>query len=66
MPYKIYVCGPRADPDDPLMEFDNYFGHVPKDFDPMTGRSKTHYQEKRDDPSKPWGYTFVWMQRGVS
>ena len=53
MPYKIYVCGPRDDPDDPLMEFDNYFGHVPKDFDPMTGRSKTHYQEKRDDPSKP-------------
>jgi hypothetical protein len=35
--YAIYICGPRDDPDDPLMEFDNYFGHVPKDFNPRTG-----------------------------
>ena len=42
--YRAYICGPVDDPDDPLMEIDNYFGRVPKDFNPRTGTSKTHYQ----------------------
>lgn len=63
MSYKVYLCGPRRDPNDPLMEFDNYFGHVPVDFNPMTGLSRTHRTVKRPDTSKAWGYTFVWVPR---
>ena len=56
--YAIYICGPRDDPDDPLMEFDNYFGHVPKDFNPRTGKSKTHFQRLNPETE---GYE--WIQR---
>ena len=40
----LRVCGPRPDPDDPLIENDGYLGHVPRDLNPRTGRSKTHAQ----------------------
>ena len=47
--YRVYVCGPRPDPDDPLMEYDGYLGHVPRDFNPRTGRSKTHEQRRNPE-----------------
>lgn len=54
----VIICGPRDDPNDPLMEYDNYFGHVPKDFNPRTGRSKTHYQVRIDD-------RYVWQPKAA-
>lgn len=58
MPNRTYLCGPTPDPDDPLMEFDNYFGHVPRDFNPRTGLSKTHTQVLNEDTGR-----FEWMAR---
>lgn len=59
----MIICGPVDDPDDPLMQFDNYFGHVPQDFNPSTGRSKTHRQVKVDDDTSPLGYRYQWVPR---
>ena len=37
----IHICGPTDCPNDETFEHDNYFGCIPKDFVPRTGRSKT-------------------------
>ena len=42
--YRVFVCGPSDCPNDPEFEHDNYYGCVPKDFKPVTGRSKSHRQ----------------------
>lgn len=44
--YAVYLCGPTDCPRDPAFEHDGYFGCVPKDFSPTTGRSKTYRQFK--------------------
>jgi hypothetical protein len=54
-----YICGPVDDPDDPLMEFDNYYGRVPKDFNPRTGLSRTHYQAVNTETGR-----YEWVSRG--
>lgn len=56
--YKAYICGPVDDPDDPLMEIDNYFSRVPKDFNPRTGLSRTHCQVLDDETGR-----YEWVQR---
>jgi len=50
------LCAPRACPHDPAFEHDNYFGCVPRDFSPTTGKSKSHHQRKtvRDDGRERW------------
>ena len=47
MKYRWYICGPTDCPHHPDFEHDNYFGCVPKDFSPNTGRSKKYRQIKR-------------------
>ena len=44
--YRAIICGPTDCPVDPRFEHDNYFGCVPKTFNPTTGRAKGHYQTK--------------------
>lgn len=56
--YAVYICGPRDDADDLLMEFDNSFGHVPKDFNPRTGLSRTHFQRLNPETGR-----YEWIQR---
>lgn len=43
--YHTYICCPH----DERFEHDNYFGCVPKDFSPTTGRSKRFRQTKRGE-----------------
>lgn len=50
----VYICGPRDCPNDPDFEHDNYFGCVPKDFSPRTGRSKRYRQSKGADDRYRW------------
>ncbi|MBO0837503.1 MAG: hypothetical protein J2P28_18620 [Actinobacteria bacterium] len=54
MPRGIYLCGPRPCPIDDDFEHDNYYGCVPKDFNPSTGRSKTHAQSLGPDDRYHW------------
>lgn len=58
--YAVYICGPTDCPNDPAFEHDNYFGCIPKDFSQSTGRSKTHHQTKKVDPTSPTGYRYRW------
>lgn len=57
-PVATYLCGPTPDPDDPLMEYDNYFGRVPRDFNPNTGLSRTHIQVLDPDTGR-----WKWKER---
>ena len=41
-----YICGSRACPNDPSFLHDNFFGCVPEDFNPATGRSCSHWQRR--------------------
>jgi hypothetical protein len=42
---RVFVCGPGVCPTDSAhFEHDNYFGCVPRDFNPATGKSKTFAQ----------------------
>lgn len=58
--YATYVCGPSACPVDTDFEHDDYYGCVPKDFKPSTGRSKTHHTTRMTDPGSPLGYRYRW------
>lgn len=60
--YKVYVCGPRACPNDPGFEHDGYYGCIPKDFNPVTGGSREFHQERVEGPDirPPYGYKFFW------
>lgn len=42
--YRIFICGPTDCPNDDGFEHDNYFGCVPKDFSPGSGRSRNFRQ----------------------
>lgn len=60
--YRSYLCGPSDCPNDPEFEHDNYFGCVPRDFSPTTGRSKTHRQIKTNvaAPGVPGEFRWKW------
>jgi hypothetical protein len=58
--YKTYLCGPSDCPNDPAFEHDNYFGCVPKDFSPTTGRSKKYRQHRVARPDLPLGERYEW------
>ncbi len=55
-----YLCGPSDCPNDAGFEHDDYFGCVPRDFSPTTGRSKSHRQSRVVDKSSPLGYRYRW------
>lgn len=52
--YRTYLCGPSSCPNDPEFEHDNYYGCVPSDFSPTTGRSKTYRQRRGADGLWRW------------
>jgi hypothetical protein len=58
--YKSYLCGPTTCPNDPNFEHDNYFGCVPRDFSPTTGKSKRFRQTKVAASDTPGGYRWKW------
>lgn len=47
-PYAVYLCGDTDCPHDDAFEHRFYFGCVPRDFSPQSGRSKTHRQRRVD------------------
>lgn len=51
---RTLLCGPSTCPYDPNFEHDNYFGCVPKNFNPRTGRAKGFPQTKRADGKHRW------------
>lgn len=52
--YAVYLCGPTDCPNDPAFEHDGYYGCVPKNFSPTTGRSRTHKQTRGPDGLYRW------------
>lgn len=52
--YAVYICGPTDCPNDSQFEHDGYYGCVPKDFSPNTGRSRTFRQTKGSDGRYRW------------
>ena len=54
------VCGPHTCPNDSAFEHDNYFGCVPRDFSPTTGKSKTYRQARVTDADSSLGYRYRW------
>ncbi len=52
--YSAIVCGPTRCPFDPRFEHDNYFGCVPADFSPTTGKSKTLKRKRNAEGRYRW------------
>jgi hypothetical protein len=48
------LCAPSACPHDDAFEHNNYFGCVPRDFSPTTGRSKSRRQREGEDGRWQW------------
>jgi hypothetical protein len=58
--WAIYLCGPSDCPNDDEFEHDGYFGCVPRNFSPTTGRSRTHRQHREEREWFSLGYRYVW------
>lgn len=56
----VHICGPTDCPQDPEFEHDGYYGCVPKNFSPTTGRSRTHRQQRVESDEFEYGYRYLW------
>ena len=59
-PSTVCILEPHACPNDPAFEHHHYYGCIPRDFSPTTGRSKTNHQVSRRVDGSPLGFKYQW------
>lgn len=59
-PSLVCILAPSDCPNDPDFEHDHYYGCIPRDFSPTTGRSKTHRQTRVESDEFEFGYRYLW------